>query len=107
MDPREFPSAEAYAQAVRLRLGRRLRRLREERGLSRLMLQRMSGVTDETIRLIELGVANPSSDILSFLAFALGVPVGVFQAEALEGEAPPDPPPAQVGGGVPLPTIIG
>lgn len=107
MDPGQFPSAEAYAQAVRVRKGQYLRKLREERGLSRLMLQRESGVTDETIRLIELGVANPSSDILSMLCFALGVRVEVFHMEALDGEEPSTQPQTLSGDSAALPIIIG
>ncbi len=107
MDPGQFPSAEAYAEAVRRRKGQYLRRLREARGLSRLMLQRISRVTDETIRRIELGVANPSSDIVSTLCFALGVRVEDFTNAALSDDEPPPPPPPAISEGAALPIIIG
>jgi transcriptional regulator with XRE-family HTH domain len=68
--------------------GRCLLRLRKERGLSRYRLARMSGLTDEALRQLELEAA-PSWDTVQRLAYALGVP---FEAFALPPESFPEIP---------------
>lgn len=56
-------------------VGERLRNLRKWRGLTQVMLAEASGVAQNYISALERGAAgNPSPDVLSRLAAALGVP---------------------------------
>ena len=58
------------------RLGRVIKTLREEKGLSQKALAERVGVTDAYITMLETGVRkNPSLAVLQRLAKALGVPV--------------------------------
>ena len=58
------------------RLGRVIKKLREEKGLSQKALAERVGVTDAYITMLETGVRkNPSLAVLQRLAKALGVPV--------------------------------
>lgn len=58
------------------KLGRNLRRLREENGYSQLRLALESGVSLHYISDLECGRRNPSFLILTRIAKALGVGVG-------------------------------
>lgn len=58
------------------RLGRVIKKLREEKGLSQKALAERVGVTDAYITMLETGVRkNPSLAVLQRLAKALAVPV--------------------------------
>jgi transcriptional regulator with XRE-family HTH domain len=53
-----------------------IRTLREERGMTQVVLARKAGITQPYLTQIELGARkNPSLDVLKRLAKALGVPV--------------------------------
>lgn len=80
-------------------LARRLRMLREEKGMSRCQLSRLAGVSAQTVGKIEGRGTDPSHSILVSLARVLGVSLLAFDPAfaAFEdvGPAPPaDPPPA-------------
>jgi transcriptional regulator with XRE-family HTH domain len=58
-------------------LGKMLKRIREEKGLTQVELAQKSGVTREYITMIETGARkNPTVDTLKRLAKALKVKVG-------------------------------
>lgn len=59
-------------------VGRSLRRLRSERGLSIRLLAGQSGLNVNTLSLIENGKTSPSVSTLQQLASALEVPIGAF-----------------------------
>jgi transcriptional regulator with XRE-family HTH domain len=61
-----------------LELGRRLRALREEKGLSLKRLADAAGVSESFLSQVERGVASPSVASLRRLAVALGESVGSF-----------------------------
>ncbi|HFD39355.1 MAG TPA: helix-turn-helix domain-containing protein, partial [Anaerolineae bacterium] len=56
-------------------IGRRLRLLRQRRGLSQRALARLCGLSANAIGLIERGTTSPSVSTLHRLALALGVPI--------------------------------
>jgi transcriptional regulator with XRE-family HTH domain len=64
-------------------VGLHLRTMRNERGLSLRALAELSGLSPNTISLIERGVTSPSVSTLHRLATALAVPI----TELLEGPA--------------------
>lgn len=67
-------------------LGRRVRELREARGLSLRALATEAGVSESFVSQIERGVANPSVASLRRLAEALGASVGaLFQGPETQG----------------------
>lgn len=69
-----------------LGLGRRVRSLRESRGLSLKALAREAGVSESFVSQIERGVANPSVASLRRLAEALDASVGaLFQGPDTQG----------------------
>ncbi|MFQ6111268.1 MAG: helix-turn-helix domain-containing protein, partial [Nitrospinota bacterium] len=58
-------------------IGQRLRKLRKSKGYDQDALAQASGITQSAISNIETGTTkNPSSDTLTKLANALGIPVG-------------------------------
>jgi transcriptional regulator with XRE-family HTH domain len=59
-------------------IGQRLRRAREQRGLSLRALATGVGLTASLLSQIENGQANPSVDTLFMLAETLGIPVAYF-----------------------------
>jgi transcriptional regulator with XRE-family HTH domain len=66
-----------------MQLGRRLKRLRDQRGLSQLGLAKQSRVAQGYISAIEAGTkTNPGIETLRKLAQALGVPVATLLAES-------------------------
>lgn len=69
-----------------LLVGERLKTLRNERGLTLRDLADASGLSINTISLIERGKSSPTVATLYKLATALGVPVGFFVEEALPKE---------------------
>lgn len=69
--PRPTPEeVEAYAKA----LGKRLRELRDERGLQRRCVADQLGVHYNTVKYWELGVARPGIEYLLHLATIYDVP---------------------------------
>ncbi len=60
---------------VRRLLGRRLRTLRSERGLSQKMLGRRSGLSGKFIGEVERGLKSISLDSLYRVSIALGIPI--------------------------------
>lgn len=62
-------------------LGRRLRRLREERAMSAADLARASGVARATLSKLEAGHGNPTLDTIGALAAALRLPLVDLVAE--------------------------
>lgn len=79
---RHFQEALAQAQAANdipmVDVGRRLRDLRNERGLSIRTLAEKSGLNVNTLSLIENDKTSPSVATLQQLAFALEVPIASF-----------------------------
>jgi transcriptional regulator with XRE-family HTH domain len=63
---------------VDLNVGRQLRELRTDRGLSIRTLARQSGLNVNTLSLIENSRTSPSVSTLQLLASALSVPIKVF-----------------------------
>ena len=59
-------------------VGLRLQELRERNGLSLRALADKSGVSPNTVSLIERGLSSPSIDTLQRLAVGLGVPITAF-----------------------------
>lgn len=69
-----------------LRLGRTVRRLREERSVSLKQLADEAGVSESFISQVERGVANPSVASLRRIAEALGTSIGaLFDGGAQKG----------------------
>ena len=66
-------------------VGRRLRELRSDRGLSIRALAEKSGLNVNTISLIENGKTSPSVSTLQQIATALELPINVF----FQSETPP------------------
>jgi len=59
------------------RLGRMVKRLREDKGMTQVELAKKAKVTQPYLAQLEAGTRkNPSLEILKRLARALGVPVG-------------------------------
>ncbi|MEQ4610708.1 helix-turn-helix transcriptional regulator [Streptomyces cavourensis] len=57
----------------RQRIGRRLRELREDRGLTQIQLAELVGMDHKTVHRIEYGTSDPTLTMLLRLAAALGV----------------------------------
>lgn len=83
--PSESLDAESEEQLEALRIGRRLRALRTERGMTILEMAAKAGVSAGSISQIERGASNPSISTLQKLRAALGVTLWSF----LESEAEP------------------
>ena len=66
-------------QANRIRIGQRIRELREEQGLTSTQLADMCGLTQSTISKIENGRWSASIDILSRICEALDARVDIIQ----------------------------
>ncbi len=65
-------------EAVSVDVGQRLKRLREERGVSMRSLARTSGLSANALSMIERGLTSPSVSTLNKLAGAMEVPVTAF-----------------------------
>ena len=76
---------------VNARLARRLRALRDERGLSLEALAARSGVSRSNISLIERSESSPTAAVLDKLAAAFGVTLGSLFEDAPSQEARPSP----------------
>lgn len=68
--------------ALRLRLGRAIRRLREERGFSQEAFAQKAKVHRTTMSEIERGITNISVDIAERIALGLGLPLSELIAAA-------------------------
>ena len=64
--------------SVEVNVGRRLRKLRTERGISIRSLAEQSGLNVNTLSLIENGKTSPSVSTLQQVAAALEVPINAF-----------------------------
>jgi transcriptional regulator with XRE-family HTH domain len=64
-----------------MKLGGRIKRLREDKGWSQNELQRVAGLPEGLVSRLERDIGNPSLETLSALAGALGVTV----SELVEG----------------------
>jgi transcriptional regulator with XRE-family HTH domain/quercetin dioxygenase-like cupin family protein len=62
-------------------VGGRLRKLRDERGISMRALARQSSLSANALSMIERGLTSPSVSTLSKLSNALGVPITAFFRE--------------------------
>lgn len=71
-------------------LGKAIRQLRRERGVSQEALAYEAGVTSGTLSLIERGRSNPTWGTVKGIAAALGVDIAELAALSLrcESEAP-------------------
>jgi transcriptional regulator with XRE-family HTH domain len=64
-----------YSERPQPALGKAIRQLREKLGSSQVALAKDSGITGETLSLIERGRANPTWATVKDIAAALGVSV--------------------------------
>jgi transcriptional regulator with XRE-family HTH domain len=64
---------------------KRLRRLRQERGITRYRLSKLSGISKEGVSKLELPGSNPRLSTLLKVAKALGVSPAELLPEAVEG----------------------
>lgn len=64
-----------YSQRPQPALGKAIRQLREKQGASQVSLAKDSGITGETLSLIERGRANPTWATVRDIAAALGVSI--------------------------------
>lgn len=72
--------------AVMLDVARRLRALRQARGLSQRELARLSGVSNGTISLIEKGRTDPTLGLMMKILEGVGVSVADFFSSPAEGQ---------------------
>ena len=68
-------------------LGKAIRQLRRERGVSQEALAYEAGVTSGTLSLIERGLSNPTWGTVKGIAKALGVSMGDLARQADELES--------------------
>lgn len=71
----------AEIRELRNRIGRAVRKLREEKGISAKYLAKVLGVTQPTISRIESGTASLSAENLCFLAKSFNYPLSFFVGE--------------------------
>ncbi|MFF0149802.1 helix-turn-helix domain-containing protein [Micromonospora sp. NPDC005203] len=69
-------------------VGRRVRALREERGISLSTLARLAGVGKATLSGLERGTRNPTLETLWAVTAQLGVPLTALLAESTAGAGP-------------------
>jgi transcriptional regulator with XRE-family HTH domain len=74
------------ADAVSVDVGNRLRKLREERGISIRELARQCGLSANAISLIERGQTSPSVSTLYRLSEAMEIPITTF-FETIDGDS--------------------
>lgn len=67
-------------------LGKAVRQLREQRGVSQEALAYEAGVTSGTLSLIERGLSNPTWGTVKGIAAALGVSIAELAALSLKFE---------------------
>ncbi len=79
------------SRAVRVAIGRRLRKLRRERGISQEQLARRAGMHTPVISRLERGAREPRATMLLRLSHGLEVPPGMLLDELpMGGEAHDD-----------------
>ena len=85
--PSPTQQASAYAKRIRKRLPRRMKELREAKGLSQYELWRKCGVARNTISYIESGKRLPGVEVLAVLVRGLGVTLeGFFSGMEEDGQ---------------------
>ena len=72
-------------------VGKRIRQLREGRGIGLRALARSAGLALSHLLAVEKGRANPSIDYLQRIADALSIPVTALLADAPDSTAPAAP----------------
>jgi transcriptional regulator with XRE-family HTH domain len=75
----------AWVLDHRQQVGRRIRRLRTERGVSQELLAERAGLARHTIYRTELGTTPATLDALLLIAHALGVPPDHLLRDAENG----------------------
>lgn len=85
--PRSPANADSGDEAYLVQLGRRVRSLREARGLARRELAKVSNVSERYLAQIEAGGGNISVVLLRRVALALNVPIAEFFTSAPEAGA--------------------
>jgi transcriptional regulator with XRE-family HTH domain len=84
-DKGEGTAKKAVENVQDINVGKSLRKLRDERGLTIRTLASQSGLAVNTLSLIENGKTSPSVSTLQQLAIAMDVPItAFFEAERLE-----------------------
>lgn len=63
---------------MRLRVGRRIRELRDERHLSQIQLGELAGISRDSVYRAELALHSAGLDNLTLIADALGVPLSML-----------------------------
>ncbi|MCM1055455.1 MAG: helix-turn-helix domain-containing protein [Bacteroides sp.] len=69
-------------------VAKRLKALREKRGITTNKLANLAGISQSHLREIELGQRNPTVETLSYFCEALGVSLGEFFREEDNGVNP-------------------
>ena len=71
-----------------MNVSKRLVQLRQERGITTNKLANLAGVSQSHLREIELGMRNPTVEMLSYFCEALGVSLAEFFSENEQGISP-------------------
>lgn len=69
------------AMSMRLRVGRRVRDLRDERHMSQYQLAALAGISRDSVYRTELATHSTGLDHLTLIADALGVPLSQLVRE--------------------------
>ncbi|MFJ8224979.1 helix-turn-helix transcriptional regulator [Streptomyces griseus] len=72
----------------RQQIGRRLRELREDRGLTQIQLAERAGMDHKTVHRIEYAISDPSLSMLLGLADAIGVPLAELVRQDPQADQP-------------------
>jgi len=64
---------ELMAEAIKVRIGARIREIRTNKGLTQVQLETLAGVKQQAIHLYETGQRSPSLEVLEKIAKALRV----------------------------------
>ena len=72
------PTLKRAIESTRRRLGKRLRAIREERGLTQEQAAELAGLHAKYLSRVELGLPNASIAALVALAYAYRLPVAAF-----------------------------
>src|SRR6476620_3831720 len=83
-EPETEPAEDAATAAYLKALGDRVRRIRAQRGMTRRLLARDSGVSERYLAELESGRGNISILLLRQISEALGLPVGDLLGETAE-----------------------
>lgn len=88
VDPAVSGSLPAGSRPAGGRVGRRLRALRQERGISLSALARAAGLGKATLSGLENGTRNPTLETLYAVTAQLDVPLGALLTEPVGNEPP-------------------